>query len=193
MLSVTNTTYTVAVKARPVSTTFTNAVFTLHIAGRASSVQLLGFDSSSLTVTNAVTETNLAPGSWRFYQVEVPTNALGWDVRVLDGGTNTLTMVVRRDNQPNQAKTVIATGSTWSSPGTATAWPSNYQWAAGWTGRGARFRPSAPMKAATSWPWAWACRLSLALILSASQTPRAAMPCPTPCSVAELATAWPCR
>lgn len=117
--------YTVMVKARGTTlTTFSNASYTLVV--RATTDIPVAFDGGTVVVTNH------AAGTWRYYRVEVPTNALGWDVRLTDVISGLPKMVVARDVLP-----AALTTTPWGSPGTAQNWPSTNQWAASadWTRR----------------------------------------------------------
>jgi hypothetical protein len=117
--------YTVMVKARGLTATaFSNASYTLVV--RATTYSLVDFDGGNLVVTNHQANT------WRYYRVEVPPNALGWDVRVTDVIAGGPKLVVARDQLPTALTT-----TPWSSPGTLLNWPTTNQWAAGsdWTRR----------------------------------------------------------
>lgn len=117
--------YTVMVKARAsTGTTFTNASYTLVV--RATTYVPVGFDGGSVVVTNHMANT------WRYYRVEVPTNALGWDLRLTSVISGLPKLVVARDVLP-----VALSTAPWSSPGTTTNWPTTNRWAAGadWTRR----------------------------------------------------------
>lgn len=117
--------YTVMVKARGVSATaFSNATYTLVV--RATTYALADFDGANLVVTNHPANT------WRYYRVEVPTNALGWDVRVTDVLAGGPKLVVARDQLPTALTT-----TPWASPGITLTWPTTNQWAAAgdWTRR----------------------------------------------------------
>lgn len=117
-----NGVYVVLVKARPIGTTYTNAAFVLAV--RATSVIPLAFDAGTHFTTNQ------NAGSWRFFQFTVPTNALGWDLRLTNVTNGVAKLVVRRDALPISLSTF-----GWTAPGTTTNWPGTNQWAAGsdWT------------------------------------------------------------
>jgi len=120
----TNGTFTVMVKARPAGTVFTNATFTLRV--RALNVTVVDFEGGFSTVTNQ------APGSWKYFSVEVPDNVTGWDIRLANVTAGLPGIAVRRDFLPDALTT-----KPWSSPGTSLSWPSSNQWAAtrDWTRR----------------------------------------------------------
>ncbi len=124
----TNGLYTLAVKARSapyVLGVISNATYTLRVM--ASSTLPVEFDLGTATVANQV------PLTWRYFRVVVPTNALGWDVRLVNVLSGLPRLVVRRESLPNSLTT-----TPWGTPGTAGAWPTNAQWAptADWTRRG---------------------------------------------------------
>ncbi len=117
--------YTVMVKARAATgTTFTNASYTLVV--RATSFTAVNYDGGSAVVPNHPANT------WRYYRVDVPPNALGWDLRLVNVISGLPKMVVARDTLP----TALTTAS-WGTPGVVTNWPTTNQWAAGgdWTRR----------------------------------------------------------
>jgi len=117
--------YTVMVKARAsTGTTFTNASYTLVV--RATTYSAVTFDGGSAVVTNHPANT------WRYYRVDVPTNALGWDLRLANVISGLPKMVVARDQLPTALTT-----TPWGAPGTTLNWPTTNQWAAvsDWTRR----------------------------------------------------------
>jgi hypothetical protein len=86
----------------------------------------LAFDGGSFTATNQ------PAGQWQFFQVTVPADALGWDVRFTGATTGSPQYVVCRGGLPGS----VATTSPWSEidmttwiyyPNTATNWPSTNQ------------------------------------------------------------------
>ena len=64
-------------------------------------------------------------GSWRFFRIDVPAGALGWDVRLTNVTSGSPQLVVRRDQLPASLQ------NAGFDPGSAQAWPSGAQWAAG--------------------------------------------------------------
>jgi len=120
----TNGVYTIMVKARGPSGAFANAGYTLVV--RTISYTDVAFDGGCVVVTNHPANT------WRYYQIEVPTNALGWDLRLANVISGAPKLVVRRDLLPNALTT-----TPWGTPSIVTNWPTTNQWAAGsdWTRR----------------------------------------------------------
>ena len=121
--------YSVIVKAnaRPANV-YSNAAYTLRIVG----LQLVdvAFDGGSATITNQD-----RGDTWRYFRIEVPANALGWDLRLLNLSNDNARLVVRRDLLPDGFSTHAAPSVPWNPVGSSN-WPSGYQWAAGydWTG-----------------------------------------------------------
>ena len=117
-------TYSMVVKVRAVSGIYSNASYTVRISALAFTD--LAFDCGAAPITN-----HLA-GTWRYFRIEVPTNALGWDVRLGGVSNGTPRLVVRRDALPSSLGT-----SGWGQPADNTNWPSGNQWAANadWTAR----------------------------------------------------------
>lgn len=119
--------YSIAVKAQwyP-GLGFEDAIYTLRV--RASGAPPIDFDGGSGTITDH------EPGTWRYFRVDVPTNALGWDIRLSDVTAGHPQLIVRRDQLP---ETVGTFGQNWGwGPFYNTNWPSGYQMAAGDDGTG---------------------------------------------------------
>jgi hypothetical protein len=112
-----NGVYTVMVKARSISSVFTNASYVLAV--RATSVTPLSFNGATHGVTNQ------NAGSWRFFQFTVPPDTSGWDLRVTNVTGGVAKLVLRRDALP-----VSLASFAWSTPGISTNWPGTNQWAA---------------------------------------------------------------
>ena len=122
----TNGVYTLAVKARAGNNgIFSNATYVLRV--NVESVVDLPFDAGKLTVNNQPSS------SWRFFRVEVPPDAVGWDVRLTNVVSGIPRLVVRRDFLAN----ALSTGP-WTQPHLKFSWPSSNAWVAGsdWTRRG---------------------------------------------------------
>ena len=123
----TATTYTIAVQADYVGSSYPTATYTLRL--RALTAAPLTFDGGSLNVSNH------ANGTWHYYQVTVPSGALGWDLRITNA-VGDPRMVVCRDLAPNRLGTGNYAGNYWYWY-TATTWPSSnsiapdYDWT-GW-------------------------------------------------------------
>jgi hypothetical protein len=82
----------------------------------------VNFDGSTTTIAHQ------APGRWQFFRVDVPEDALGWDVRLINVSSGQPNLVIRRDLLPEGFNGGFAPNST--------DWPTGMQWAAGydWTG-----------------------------------------------------------
>ncbi len=123
----TNGTYRLTVKARSLGSSvfFSNATYTLRIA--ATDYVALDFDQGVSVVENQV------PTTWRYFRVNIPANAAGWDLRLTDVKGGIPRMVVRRETLPD----ALTTTSGWNSPGTTYSWPTNSQYAPAqdWTKR----------------------------------------------------------
>ena len=120
--------WSVMVMARNQNGTYPDASYTLRLRAREPDVVL--FDNG---ITNVVGQ---ADRTWRYYKIEVPASALGWDLRLLDVTIGSPALVVRRDLLPDGVSTHAANGSYWYYPYSSMTWPSGNQWAAGgdWTG-----------------------------------------------------------
>jgi large repetitive protein len=128
--------YSLVVKGGPGDGTYPDAAYTLRI--RLVKVTQLSFDPSisSTVKTNLITVTNHLPGAWRFFQVDVPTLALGWDLRtrnVIGAVFSRPALIVRRGFLPD-----LADLQAMQVNGNSDSWPLGGQWTAGfdWTGYG---------------------------------------------------------
>lgn len=102
---------------------YSNASYTIRV--QAGGVIPLAFDGGSVAITDH------EPNTWRFFYVtNVPTNALGWDVRLTNVTSGDPRLVIRREALPGSLST-----TPWSNPHWSVDWPSNYQWGASydWT------------------------------------------------------------
>lgn len=111
--------WSLVVKANSFGSSYSNATYTVRIT--AVTATPVAFDGGTVTVTNQ------PPGTWRYYRVEVPAEAFGWDVRILNVPTNgnAPRLVVRRDQLPTGLSTI-----GWSYPMNSPNWPSGNQWQA---------------------------------------------------------------
>ncbi len=123
LVNPTNGLYTLMVKARGSQSSYPDASYTLIV--RAVGYTALTFDNGTSAVTNQTVNT------WRYFRVDVPTNALGWDLRLINVTSGAPRLVVCRDLLPTSLLT------TWGPPAATTNWPSGGQWAAAgdWTRR----------------------------------------------------------
>lgn len=80
--------------------------------------------------------TNHASGTWKFFQVTIPSGIAGWDIRLKNLSGGNPSMVVRRNLLPSSVGTTDGGSSGWN-PSAGSTWPTGYQWAADkdWTGR----------------------------------------------------------
>ncbi|HWX23245.1 MAG TPA: pre-peptidase C-terminal domain-containing protein [Candidatus Binatia bacterium] len=116
----------------PAATNYTLMVQAIASGGDASyrlRLHALGplpvaFDGGASSITNQ------AIGAWQYFVINVPTNALGWDIRISGATNGNPYLYVCRDQSPSQSNP-----NYWN-PVSSTSWPSGYQWQAGydWTG-----------------------------------------------------------
>ena len=121
-------TYTACVYA---DTPYADAAYTVRV--RALTATIVAFDGGTATVTDQ------AANHWRYFKIEVPPEALGWDLRLAAVVSGSPRLVVQRDTLPPDLLT-WGSGWPWHSafyPCDATNWLSGDRWAAGgdWTGR----------------------------------------------------------
>jgi len=108
---------------------YPDAGYELHV--RALPPELVTFDGGIVSITNQPV------GNWRFFQVNVPTNASGWDLRLVNVTSGRPQLVVRRDQLPDAPANTFGPWS-WGGPEPwrDTNWPSGEKWLANydWTG-----------------------------------------------------------
>lgn len=97
-----------------------DGLYDLDISGQA--IPDLAFNGGNLTVP---VSTPQVANTWRYYRVTVPTNAVGWNLRLRDVTAGDPRMVIRQDQSP----TSFSVPS--SLPLTQTTWPSLAQVAVG--------------------------------------------------------------
>jgi hypothetical protein len=116
--------------ASPIATNYTLMVQARQAGGDAGftvRIHAIGpinvpFDSGMASITNQ------APNAWQYFTVTVPTNALGWDLRLTNVTSGNPQLYVCYQAPPP------GNGLAWT-PNFASSWPSNYNWTAGydWT------------------------------------------------------------
>ena len=108
--------YTLTVEARTDNTgAYPDASY--HIRVHAKLAPSVAFDGGSLSFTNQ------AASVWQYFRIEVPSDAMGWDLRLVNVTSGTPVMAVSRDLLPTSL------GGTWGwGPAANTSWPSGYQW-----------------------------------------------------------------
>lgn len=116
---------TVVVKARQLGTNWYNASYTLRVTQIFPGS--LAFDGGSMTIQTDPTEYAT------FYKVEVPENAMGWDLRLTNVLSGNPKIVARLEALPIK---LVTDGFT-SDPSTMSTWPNGAQWfpVSDWTGR----------------------------------------------------------
>jgi hypothetical protein len=99
------------------------------LTGQQLTGQFVGFDSGG-----SASVADQPAGKWKFFRIDIPLDAAGWDVRLTDVTNGNPHMVVCRDTLPHS----VDTDPWWWGPNATTGWPGGYQWAAGadWTGCG---------------------------------------------------------
>jgi hypothetical protein len=122
------TNYTLAVQAGYLNGTYPDASYTIRL--HALGLIPVAFDGGTAAITNQVA------GTWQYFTINVPTNALGWDVRLTNVTSGDPRLVIRRAELPDNLSMHTDLGYGWDYPWTYAAWPDGYQWAAGydWTG-----------------------------------------------------------
>ena len=101
----------------------------VHARTLTSSSQPLDFDGGLGFVSAQ------APGSWQNFQVTVPPDAVGWDVRLTNITSGDPRLVICRDQTASDLTSRLSNGAGWSAS-SDTAWPTGAQWGASgdWTG-----------------------------------------------------------
>ena len=119
--------YTLLVQAAGTSGNYTNASYTLQVS--AQSALTAPFDGGTIAITNQSSDT------WNYFQVSIPPDALGWDLRLANILKGDPRLVICRTNYPYNLTNRTSTGGSWT-PYTATNWPAGWQIApdVDWTG-----------------------------------------------------------
>src|SRR4029077_20224591 len=117
--------------AKPVATNYTLMVQAVQSGGDASyrlRVHALGPLRVAVGGGPSLSQTQAA-GTWQYFVINVPPDALGWDLRISGATNGNPYLYVCRDQSPSQSNP-----NYWI-PQTSTSWPSGYQWQAGydWT------------------------------------------------------------
>ncbi len=112
-------TYSLIVKAIADGWDYPDASYTIRL--HSGSALAAGFDASRTAVAS-----HLA-GTWRFFRIDVPPDALGWDLRVIEPDAGDPLLFVRRDLLPVYGEIPGPDGGQW---------PSGAQWivSSDWTG-----------------------------------------------------------
>ncbi len=113
-------TYTILVSAHSVSTqpTEVGADYDLVITPLADAV--IAFNGGTAVVEAQATQT------WRYFRVDVPADALGWDLRIRNIQSGRPRLVVRRDELPS---TISTNPSCCPNLANQDRWDSGWQWA----------------------------------------------------------------
>ncbi len=116
--------HTLLVKAGYFGNDWPAASYVLRV--RATQPTPLAFNNGSATITGQPART------WRYFQVDVPETALGWDIRLINVTSGKPQLIVRRGQLPGTLGT-----TPWQYPQYSASWPNGYQWGAGsdWSGR----------------------------------------------------------
>jgi hypothetical protein len=110
-----------------------NASYIIDV--HAIGAQTVAFDGGTATIINQL------PDVWQFFNITVPANALGWDVRLTNvSAPNDLyvqpILYICRDFAPT-----LSSPYYWS-PQDNASWPSGYEWQAGWDWTGEEYDPN---------------------------------------------------
>ncbi|MCX6925715.1 MAG: hypothetical protein NT154_21260, partial [Verrucomicrobia bacterium] len=123
--------YSLLIQAESVSGLYPDASYKLRIysLGYTNYTFPLEFDGGRASFVGRL------PGEWLFFTVDVPTNAIGWDLRLTDIISGSPRLVVCRSTWPYDLTSRLSNGTAWSW-GSATNWPVGAQAAPGidWTG-----------------------------------------------------------
>jgi len=91
---------------------------------------------ATITFQSSTTVTAIPSQKWRYYRMDIGSGMQGWDLRLANSTGANCTMVVRRDQLPQNTGTNNGVSTPWS-PSADTSWLSGYQWEGGkdWSGR----------------------------------------------------------
>ena len=102
------------------------------LTGQELTASPLGFDGAG--ASRAIT--NQVANKWQYFIFNVPTNTMGWDLRLTNIATSgNPYLTICRDRLPFDLNSHDNNGNYWYYPWTSTTWPSGYSWGAGydWT------------------------------------------------------------
>jgi hypothetical protein len=122
-------TYSVVIQAGNVTNSYPDASYTLRIYSLAYYSIPIAFDGGQ---TNIIGQ---PAGEWVYFTVDVPTNAIGWDLRLTNILSGSPRLVVCRSSWPSDLTSRTPSGLNWIW-GAATNFPAGAQAAPGidWTG-----------------------------------------------------------
>ena len=122
--------HVIMVKGRQSGSLFPDTSYTLHVSDITQQVQPLAFDGGLFHGQN---EDSLG----RYFYVDVPPNAKGWDLRIQNVTSGRPILLVRRDALAITPYNSAPTYGFSPDPFRATVWPSFARWGAGkdWTER----------------------------------------------------------
>ena len=122
-------TYTVLIQAESVTGQYPDAQYTLRILPLEAYITSLDFDGGKTNVAGQLA------GEWQYFSVDVPANALGWDLRLTNIMSGSPRLVVCRADWPVDLTSRLVDGTAWNW-GAATNWPVSAQAAPAldWTG-----------------------------------------------------------
>jgi len=133
--SIASNRYSLLIHASAVSGLYSNASYTLWIFPLVRPTNSISFDGGRKSVIGH------AAGYWTYFFTEVPTNALGWDLRLTDILSGSPRLVVCRAAFPSDLTSRLPDGAAWNW-GAATNWPVGAQAAPGLDWTGWRYEPN---------------------------------------------------
>src|SRR5207237_4462421 len=113
--------YTLMLQAINTSGIYSNASYRIRI--HAIGPLPVNFDGGNSPIAGQL------PGTWQYFTVTVPTNALGWDLRLTNVTSGDPRLVVRRALAPDSFYSHDANGGGWPAYYNTT-WPTGNQWSA---------------------------------------------------------------
>ncbi|MDB6111575.1 MAG: hypothetical protein JWR69_3325 [Pedosphaera sp.] len=108
------------------------------LTGQQLTGPLMAFDPGNGSTNTVV---NQPAGKFQYYRIDVPTNVLGWDLRIVNVTSGDPRLVIRRDQLPDNLGTHDLNGYGWS-PASSATWPSGYQIGATYDWTGYQYDPS---------------------------------------------------
>ncbi|HWW00330.1 MAG TPA: hypothetical protein VNZ64_11585 [Candidatus Acidoferrum sp.] len=112
----------------------TQALGSFVLTGNQLVGQASGFDGAG----SSTSVTNQPAGKWSFVRIDVPSDAFGWDLRLVNVRNGNPQMAVSRDTLPTALNNAGSWNGLYSAPWSSTSWASGSQWAfaSDWTGCG---------------------------------------------------------
>src|SRR5207302_808562 len=83
------------------------------LTGQQLTGPLMAFDPGTGSTNTVISQ---PVGKFQYYRIDVPTNVIGWDLRIVNATSGDPRLVIRRDQLPDSLGTHDVNGYGWSPP-----------------------------------------------------------------------------